>query len=272
MIGIVSNCWKYQLDRGQRLASLIGEAQASGFTHIELRQTCLGEFESGNQFDVAGLAGIAGEFPGLIFNLAVPCPYFDERALESSDCVEHLQQAFQAAQALAAAPPHLRLVDIESQVGEPPDSLPRIAAKLADLLGPFLTSGGLVSFENAKQSWEALEQLLDRLRRHIQSGLQPRLCYDPANLAIQAGTADPGLLGRLQAADLSMVHLKQSRDGEPLAVLGTGDVDWPEQFAALATLGFQGPWLFEIPPHAEIWRYLQESRRFLWRGLGYGSP
>ena len=65
VLGIVSNCWKIQLDRGQTLDVLIEQAVRQGLRAVELRQGCLGEYESALADDVssaacpeAGLCGI----------------------------------------------------------------------------------------------------------------------------------------------------------------------------------------------------------------------
>ena len=49
ILGIVTNCFRTQLDAGAPLVDLIGEASRRGFRAIELRQTCLGEFEAGDE-------------------------------------------------------------------------------------------------------------------------------------------------------------------------------------------------------------------------------
>ena len=45
-LGIVSNCWKMQLDSGATLASLVERGLAIGLRHFELRQGALGECEA----------------------------------------------------------------------------------------------------------------------------------------------------------------------------------------------------------------------------------
>ena len=46
IFGAITNSWRQQLD-GQDLAVLVQEAQTRGARHIELRQTCLGQYEHG---------------------------------------------------------------------------------------------------------------------------------------------------------------------------------------------------------------------------------
>jgi hypothetical protein len=46
IFGAITNSWRQQLADSD-LAELVREAQHRGSRHIELRQTCLGEYESG---------------------------------------------------------------------------------------------------------------------------------------------------------------------------------------------------------------------------------
>jgi len=46
IFGAITNSWRQQLE-GQDLAVLVQEAQTRGARHIELRQTCLGQYEHG---------------------------------------------------------------------------------------------------------------------------------------------------------------------------------------------------------------------------------
>ena len=52
--GIVSNCFRTQLDSGTALEDLLGEASRRGYRAIELRQGCLGEFETTDRQPIAG--------------------------------------------------------------------------------------------------------------------------------------------------------------------------------------------------------------------------
>ena len=48
IFGAITNSWRQQLDE-QELAMLVKEAQTRGARHIELRQTCLGQCEQGEE-------------------------------------------------------------------------------------------------------------------------------------------------------------------------------------------------------------------------------
>ena len=48
IFGAITNSWRQQLV-GQDLTVLVQEAQTRGARHIELRQTCLGQYEHGGE-------------------------------------------------------------------------------------------------------------------------------------------------------------------------------------------------------------------------------
>ena len=48
-VGLVSNCWKTQLEQGQDLVELLDRAGERGLRAIELRQGCLGRFETAGE-------------------------------------------------------------------------------------------------------------------------------------------------------------------------------------------------------------------------------
>ena len=50
LFGAISNSWRLQLD-GTDLSDLINLAKQRGSKHVELRQTCLGDYESGEGND-----------------------------------------------------------------------------------------------------------------------------------------------------------------------------------------------------------------------------
>ena len=111
ILGAISNSWKLQLSSND-LEKLVQEAQSRGAFHIELRQTCMGDCETGTGHAwrpvFQKLAEVAKSFPGLSFNLAIEWPCL---SVESDPKNELFQAALQAAKVLAPNAPHLRLVD-----------------------------------------------------------------------------------------------------------------------------------------------------------------
>ena len=68
-----------------------------------------------------------------------------------------------------------------------------------------------------------------------------------------------------QSNRLSMMHLKQRRDGSIVPAICEGDVDWAAELEAVKQINYCGPFLFEIAPHENVWEYLEGSRVYLER-------
>ena len=77
--GVVSNCFRSQLDAGEPLAGLVDQATALGYSVIELRQGCLGDCESPGELvpDPDRLQALATACPGVQWDLALGYPCFD---------------------------------------------------------------------------------------------------------------------------------------------------------------------------------------------------
>ena len=72
-LGIVSNCWKHQLDEGVSLANCLDQATKYGLVAIELRQTALGDLESTDRYfpSVERLKEVTDSYPDLCFDYAM---------------------------------------------------------------------------------------------------------------------------------------------------------------------------------------------------------
>jgi sugar phosphate isomerase/epimerase len=264
-LGLVSNCWRMQLEEGASLDTLLSEADARGFRHVELRQGCLGAYESMRDEeawpDGNRLRALPDRFPRLAFNVALALPYLGAGIRPDTPLFE---AGLVAALAVAGAGvAHLRLVDAKTPAeAVTPSREAALAAGLAALAMACADRGAILSVENARQPWEALRRILTRARGELgdRAGALG-LCYDPCNLLSAADRPDPATeTPRLSAAEIALFHLKQTRSGTPLPDLATGDIDWPRQLAALEQIGYTGPRLFEIPPGPEIWDALERSR------------
>ena len=269
-LGIVSNCWKVQLDGGQSLDDLIVLAVDRGFRSVELRQGCLGEYEP----DVAGaastawarerLAGLSQRFPVVRFNLAVSLPCFG-----GDFCADdpRFGGALSAAVALArGGRPQLRLVDTETRTREL-EEREIIAAGdvIAAMTRTLVVAGGQLSIEHAYQSWAGFRSAIQSARHRLgESARQLRCCFDPCNLLLtEPPESIPAIADSIAPDDVSMIHLKQRRDGRIQPDVSDGDLDWPRLLQSLDRHRHRGPWLFEVAPHAEIWENLRRSVEFL---------
>jgi len=74
IFGAITNSWRHQLQTTD-LKDLVAKAEAFGARHIELRQTCLGDYETGEGDEwrpvVTRLRALVDASPDLGFNLAV---------------------------------------------------------------------------------------------------------------------------------------------------------------------------------------------------------
>ncbi|MGE0606607.1 MAG: sugar phosphate isomerase/epimerase family protein [Pirellulales bacterium] len=267
LTGIVSNCWRLQLEGGAKLEELVAEAARQGFQAIELRQGCLGEFED-RESQIprpAALAELARRFPELRFNLALAWPFFDsEWPLDDP----LLSAGLAAAQALAPLPgaTHLRLVDVSTDDGAAArDNLELLASRIASIARQLFDGGGKLSLENGRQPWTRMVHLMALTREHAQAtGAEICLCYDPANVPdIAQPAVARQVLADVSRLSLGMVHFKQLRAGEMQAEVNAGDIDWKVQIQTLSRLGYAGPACLEIRASQEIWRHLLASRKYI---------
>lgn len=270
ILGIVSNCWRLQLAEGVPLELLVEKAEREGYRAIELRQGCLGEYETAGDFVpiVGRLAEFSQRFPEMRFNIALAFPFFDPQA--------SMWTLFHAGLDAAMALPgrsHLRLVDVASSADQIAQQDPNhILHHVAELTSEAADSLVTLSLENAKQPWARLRQLPE-LVAEVLEPTRPRLrlCYDACNLLQAADKPDTKqVVESLKASDLAMIHFKQARAGEIQPTVCDGDIDWRHQLDCLQRAGFDGPALFELPPHERIWDHLHESREYL-QGLGLFS-
>src|SRR5438094_616777 len=119
--GIVSNCWRAQLEAGASLEDLIAEAVRRGYNYVELRQGCLGSYERGSDPgpDAEALARLAGRFTEIGFNLALALPFFGSAVTPAHPLFQAGLDSSYAMAAGRARNAHVRLVDTET----PPESL-----------------------------------------------------------------------------------------------------------------------------------------------------
>ncbi|MEX2287561.1 MAG: sugar phosphate isomerase/epimerase [Planctomycetaceae bacterium] len=267
-LGLVSNCWRTQLARGESLDDLSAAAVRHGFRAIELRQGCLGEYESGDPPlpHAADLLSLADRFPQMRFSMAVEIPFSNGRTSPADPVFVAGQLAAKAVAGRLS--PHLRLVDLATDAADlGADAIERVGSALAGLVRKLADIDGVLSVENARQSWSAFRSVFQSARRQLGAeGARLKLCYDPVNLLLSGEAIDPvAVTASLSPDEISMVHFKQRCDGRISPAVCDGDVDWRAQLAALRKIGYRGLYLFEVASHKNLWEFLTGSHEYLRR-------
>ena len=268
LLGLVSNCWKVQLDSGTPLDSLMMEAVRRSMTVIELRQGSLGEYEAGSTCVPQGdhLAELAHRFPEVRFNVALSLPCLGGE-LSREDSLFLAGRA--SAMALAnGQSPHLRLVDLQTRPEQClASSIESAARGLVELTEAMIEVEGVLSIEHARQPWSWFDSVMRAVRRRLgEQSSRLRLCFDPCNLLLTERAADvAGIVESVEPKDVSMIHVKQRRDGQVQPDFGDGDIDWPQLLETLRRRGHSGPVLLEIAPHTEVWANLENGVARLFR-------
>ena len=266
--GAITNSWRLQL-ADQDLSSLIGEARTRGARHVELRQTCLGDCETGEGADwrpeLPKLQSVVDAFPDMTFDLAMAYPCLTEQANPAG---EQFQAALEAAKIVGRDTPHLRMVDpnTTAEPWEQPDQLPQEALGLADLAREAAGQGVILSVENSGQPLRSMALLTREARSRLttEEGAFLGLCPDPTNQLRRHPDSDP--LAELEALPLDMVkivHFKQARHGAALPNVDTGDLDCLKMQEILEQKGYQGPAVMEIPPDQHVFDNLASSFSYL---------
>lgn len=268
IFGAITNSWRRQLD-GQDLAVLVKEAQTRGARHIELRQTCLGQCESGEGEHwrpvLSRLEALVQAFPELSFDLAMAWPCLTRR---TDPAGEQFQAALSGAKLVGRHTPHLRLVDPAAfeRPWERPEDLPAEALGVADLAREAAQQGIILSMENSGQPIRSMALLVREARARLTpaEGQYLGLCPDPTNQLRRYPDSDP--LAELEALPedvIKIIHFKQARGGRAHPTVDTGDLDCARMMQILEARGFAGPAIMEIPPDEQVFAHLTSSFAFL---------
>lgn len=266
ILGVVSNCWKTQLDAGEPLEQLIEQAVEFGFRAVELRQGALGDYESmvadagSSRFAYKRLAWLSQSFPDVALNLAVSFPCFGSEIRDDSAVFLH---AIQAARAIGSGRPiHLRIVDTQTRLPKfdlqtihaASNLIARLTTKLAD-------AGGTLSIEHSYQNWSDFLSMMQFAKDQLASHSSKLLCcFDPCNLLLMESVDSvTAIVESIPSDFVAMIHLKQRREGRILPDLGEGDLDWPQLIRLLDHSNCQCPWMFEVAPDGEVWTHLRRS-------------
>ncbi len=268
IFGAISNSWQRQLPT-QALATLVAKAQQRGARHIELRATCLGDCETGEGDNwrplLTNLQALIDQFPDLSFNLAVPVPCLTEP-------VDPQGALFQAALAGAICvgreQAHLRIVDggYFDHPWETPQDIPATALGLADLARETTRQQVILSIENVSQPLHSMAMLVESACDWLLpvEGDNLGLCLDLTNQLRAYPDSNPlSELAAISPGMIKMMHIKQTRDLRPYPTVDTGDLDCLQMLKILQDMPYEGPLVFEIPPHEQALENLTDSFNFV---------
>lgn len=267
-LGAITNSWREHLE-SEGIESLVGQAAERGAMHIELRQTCLGDCESGEGDDwrpnIDGLKALVAQHPALSFNLAVAYPCLSQTAEPKSAL---FQAMLDAAIAVSPDAPHLRMVDPSrfDSLWDSPADIPDAALSIANLVREAAARGVTLSMENSGQPIRSLAMLVWAVRENLPEaqGMVLGLCPDPTNqLRIDADSDPVGEIEALPVDMIKTIHFKQTRGGETIPTVDSGDVDCLRQLKALRDKGYAGAAIMEIPPHEDVFDNLSASFAYL---------
>ncbi|MBC8289523.1 MAG: sugar phosphate isomerase/epimerase [Planctomycetes bacterium] len=253
-LGIVSNCWKNQLDGGATLASLVERGLEIGLRHFELRQGALGDCETEDRLPIpAQLASLADHFSLAAFDLAVEMPVVTGASPLDADFESRCIESAVALASEASPIAHLRIVDLAGPDVGQGDARKRSLETLVRLDESLRKKNtqSMLSLEHSIQRWLPFRSLFDEVR----AAIDLKLCFDPCNLWL-CDEAPPltEIVSSLDPASISMLHVKQRDEASPgvRVDIGPGAVPWPELLRQLDSAGYFGPILFETAPCEDV--------------------
>ncbi len=268
IFGAITNSWRLQLE-SEDLLALVGQAEAKGARHIELRQTCLGVCESGEGDEwrpsMDRLEEVVKAYPGLTFDLAMAWPGLTR---ETDPQGEAWQAAIAGSKLVGGDSPQLRIVDPApfDAPWKSPSDISEAAWGLAGLATEAARQGVILSMENSGQPIGSMALLVECVRERMPAEYRQHLglCPDPANHLRRFPGSMP--LRDLEALPLDMlkiVHFKQMRDGSAIPAVDDGDLDCREMRDILTAKGYAGAAIMEIPPHPDVFDNLEASYAYL---------
>ena len=242
-LGIVSNCWTDLIRSGASLTALIKSSVAEGLCHIELRQGSCGEFEDiSSSLVLKQLEELSVNHPRVRLNYAMPLAFFGHW----SDSVARVETAIQATKAIQPVTPELRIVDLTTSTAVGIAEFQGATQSLAGLADQLFEKNIRLTIEHAKQEWNLFHDVFQTARDRSDSG-NLWYCLDPANLSFAGEESlNEQVTREIELENISMVHVKQYRDGMIDTKLGQGTVDWPAIISILQVRGYVGPVLFEL--------------------------
>ncbi len=268
IFGAITNSWRMQLE-SQSLIELVGQAEARGARHIELRQTCLGSCETGEgdawRPSLEGLRQAVEAWPDLTYDLAMAWPCLTQRRDPKG---EAWQAALAGAKLVGGSSPHLRIVDPSGfdHVWTSPEDIPVEAWGLAELATESARQGVVLSMENSGQPICSMAMLVEAVRERMPAEYREflGLCPDPTNQLRRFPESEPlADLKALRPDMLKIVHFKQIRSGMACPSVEDGDLDCRQMRDILLAKGYEGAAIMEIPPHPDVFSNLEASFAYL---------
>ena len=263
-VGVITNSWGIQL-QNNNLTELVTRARNIGAKHVELRQTFLGELETGADDTwspvVSNFDSLANNFSDMSFNLAISAPFLSG-GLDPEGSI--LQKSLEACISVSGTNPHLRLVDLtpQKQVWKQHSDIPEEAFSVKELAKIASSQGITISIENSGQPIRALHMLVQVCRDSLPNNLGDflGLCPDPANqIGKQPGMDPLEDLAKLPLDMLKIVHFKQIREGDILPTVESGELDCSAMVQILKSKQYGGPAIFEIPSSQNVFENLNSS-------------
>ena len=263
-VGVITNSWGIQL-QNNNLTELVTRARNIGAKHVELRQTFLGELETGTDEKwrpvVKNFDSLANTFNDMSFNLAIAAPFLSG-GLDPEGSI--LQKSLEACISVSGTNPHLRLVDLTPQkkVWKQHSDIPEGAFIIKELASVASSQGITISIENSGQPIRALHMLVEICRDGLPNNLGDflGLCPDPANQIGKQPNMDPlEDLEKLPIDMLKIVHFKQIRNGTILPAVEPGELDCSDMIQILKSKQYAGPAIFEIPSSQNVFENLSNS-------------
>ncbi len=266
--GAISNSWRNQLD-DTSLGDLIARAQDQGARHVELRQTCLADGESGTGDDwrpnLETLAEVVVRFPSLSFDLAVALPCLTSDIDPKGGL---FQSQLEAARLVGGDSPHLRTVDpaTTDEPWEAPAAVSEEVRRIVPLVQEAARQGVTFSMENSGQPLRSMGLLVQEARSQMtdSAGQYLGLCPDPTNQLRRHPDSNPlDELAALPADFIKIVHFKQARDGVALESVEDGDLDCRAMVRILQGKAYDGAAIMEIPSSDGVFDNLAASFAYL---------
>jgi sugar phosphate isomerase/epimerase len=273
IIGAITNSWKEHIPHTD-MARMVERVRNRGASHIELRQTFLGQYEQGSgddwRPDIAGLERLSRTFPTMSFNLAAGYPCLS-REQDPNEPV--FQACLETAKRVNPVTPRLRLVDTKRAEGfwERPEDIPETALGVAALVKEAASQGVMLFLENGPQPIRSMTLLVQEVRKSLspEEAAYFGLCLDPINSLRTDPDSDP--VAELDAAPddyIFMMHFKQTRGGEAYSSVGEGDLDYSRLLETLEAKRYQGLAVLEIPPQEEVFDNFRDSVEYLSAATG----
>ncbi len=268
IIGAITNSWREHIPHTD-IARMVERVRNRGASHIELRQTFLGQYEQGSgddwRPDIGGLERLSRTFPTMSFNLAASYPCLT-REQDPNEPV--FQACLETAKRVNPVTPRLRLVDTNRSEGfwEQPEDIPETALGVAVLVREAASQGVKLFLENGPQPIRSMVLLVQEVRKTLspEEASYCGLCLDPINS--RRTDPDSDAIAELDAAPndcIFMVHFKQTRGGEAHPSVDDGDLDYPRLLKVLEEKEYRGLAVLEIPPEEGVFDNFRDSVEYL---------